>query len=262
MADLDAIDPEWVRSNFEPRLAWNHPEALTLWRSFAYDRIGSARLFNALKPAMLTAFERQELSDHEFEGLMSKLLTVAIWHQRGEAPEYNLTNAEMRHALSVGPSAVRRHVSWSLWSMMREAGNGEEHVKLTRWRTVVGPLFKKIWPLDACLRSGDTTQNLVMMALECGEAFPEAVDAILNVIAPYQFYQVAHSLRLDDSHSAMVSQYPQAFLKLTDALIDPEIFPAPNDLGTLLDECIVANSVVERDPSYIRLRALQRQRSA
>ncbi len=79
---LDAIDSGWVQAHFEPRLAWQHPEALPLWRSYVHGGVCSARLFNALKPAALAAFEHQKLSDDEFAGLVSNLLSVAIWHQR------------------------------------------------------------------------------------------------------------------------------------------------------------------------------------
>jgi hypothetical protein len=270
LAYLDAIDPAWAEANLQPRLAWDNPEALPLWRSFAHGGVGSARLFNAVKPAMLAAFDRQELSDNEFEGLTSTLLSVAIWHQRGDAPEYDLTTAEVRRALTVGPSSARRNVSWNLWRMMAKAENengekqdeGEISDKPTRWRTVVGPLFRSIWPLDARLRSKNTAQNLVQMALECEDAFPEAVDAILDVIVPYQLYQISHSLRLEDKHSELVRQHPLAFVKLTNALIDPAAFPVPNDLVGLLDECRAANPAIANDPAYLRLHGLSRQRSA
>jgi hypothetical protein len=270
LAYLHAIDPAWVEENLQPRLKWDHPEALPLWRSFAHGEIGSARLFNALKPAMLAAFDRQELSDNEVEGVTSKLLSVAIWRQRGEAPEYHLTAAELRRALTVGPSSARRNVSWNLWRMMADARNenggqqddGTISDKQTRWRTVVGPLFQSIWPLDARLRSKGTSQNLIQMALECEDAFPEAVDAILDVIVPYQLYQISHSLRLEDKHSDLVRRHPLAFLKLTNALIDPAAFPVPNDLAGLLDECRAADPAVARDPAYSRLHGLSRQRSA
>jgi hypothetical protein len=269
LAYLDAIDPCWVEANLQPRLAWDDPEALPLWRSFAHSGIGSARLFNAIKPATLAAFERQELSDEEFEGVVSNLLSVAIWHQRGEASEYSLTTAELRRALIVGPSSARRNVSWNLWRMMGESENGEDADahgaaanKPTRWRTIVGPLFRAIWPLDARLRSKSATQNLVQMALECGDAFPEVVDAILDVIVPYQLYQISHSLRLENKHSELVRQHPLAFVKLTNALIDPAAFPVPNDLAGLLDECVLADPAVARDPAYLRLHGLRRQRAA
>jgi hypothetical protein len=168
LAYLDAIDPAWAEANFQLRLSWDHPEALPLWRSFAHGGIGSAPLFNALKLAALAAFERQELSDYEFEGVVSNLLSVAMWHKLGKRPEYKLTTAEVRRALTIGPSSARRSVSWNLWCMMGKDGSENDEVgdadgaisdKPARWRTVVGPLFRDIWPLDAGLRSESTTQN-------------------------------------------------------------------------------------------------------
>lgn len=271
LAYLDAIDPAWAEVNLQSRLNWGHPEALPLWRSFAHGGVGSSRLFNALKPAVLAAFERQDLSDNELEGLMSNLLSVAIWHQRGEAPEYNLTTVDVRRILTVGPASTRRNVSWNLWRMMvePEGRNSKDEGadvavpdKPTRWQTVVGPLFRDIWPLDARLRSESTSQNLVMMALECGEAFPEAVDAILDVIVPYQLYQISHSLRLEPRHDEVVRQYPLAFLKLTNALIDPRLFPVPNDLAGLLNDCVAVRPEIRIDPAFMRLYGLRRQRNA
>jgi NAD-dependent SIR2 family protein deacetylase len=269
LAYIEAIDPSWVEVNLQPRLNWDHPEAFSLWRSFAHGGFGSARLFNALKPAALAAFEHQKLSDDEFEGLISSLLSVAIWHQRGEAPEYDLTTAEIRRTLTVGPHSARQNVSWNLWRMMGkpESENGEDKDadaadKPTRWRKVVGPLFRDIWPLDARLRSQSTTRNLVLMALECGDAFPEAVDAILDLIVPYQLYQISHSLRLDNRHSELVRQHPRAVIKLTNALIDPALFPVPSDLAGLLSECVATCPDIARDPKYLRLYGLRRQRNA
>jgi hypothetical protein len=75
-----------------------------MWRSYSQaPHIGSSRLFNALKPAMLTAFELTGLSDRELDNLISKLLIVGVWHQRGQALDYALTNREIKHALTVGP---------------------------------------------------------------------------------------------------------------------------------------------------------------
>ena len=59
------------------------------------------------------------------------------------------------------------------------------------------------------------------MALECEGAFPDAVDAILDVIVPYELFQIAISLRLETKHGELVGQYPLAFLKLVNALVDP-----------------------------------------
>jgi hypothetical protein len=234
IAYFDAIDPTWTEQQLTPRLSWDHPEALALWRSYAHGEIGSSRLFNALKPAMLAAFERKQLADDEFEGIISKLLSVCIWHQRGESPEYDLTGAELKRALTVGPPAARRNTSWNFWRMMADPERTPAD-KAARWREIVGPLFRDIWPLDADLRSKGTTRNFVNMALESGEAFPEAVDAILDFLIPYELYQIAHSLRLDDKHDHLVKDYPRAFLRLANALIDPAAFVLSVDLGVVLE---------------------------
>jgi hypothetical protein len=261
LAYFDAIDPKWTEEKLRHRLSWDHPEALALWRSYAHGSIGSARLFNSLKPAILAAFELKQLSDNEFEGLVSNLLSICISHQRGEAVEYSLTSAEMKRALTVGPSSARRKVAWNLWRMMGDA-EGEPIEKASRWRETVGPLLRNMWPLDANLRGKGTTQNFVLMALECEQAFPEAVEAILDFLVPYELYQIAHSLRLESTHDHLVSEYPLAFVRLANALIDPGAFPVPNDLAALLQECIAANPTVAHDPAYTRLYGLRRQRNA
>jgi hypothetical protein len=219
------------------------------------------RLFNALKAGLLQAFERHDLSDHEYEGLVAQILSVGIWHRQCDAADYNLTTAEIKRALTMGPPAVRQNASWNFWRMMGEA-DGVPKDKAERWRTIHGPLFCDIWPLDAGLRSEATTQNLVHMVLECEDAFPDAVEAILDLIVPYQLYSLAHSLRLEPRHDQLVSQFPAAFVRLANALIDPARYPVPNDLAVLLQECVTANPAVANEPSYARLFGLRRQRGA
>jgi hypothetical protein len=261
LAYLDAIDPAWTEEHFTPRLLGPNPEALALWRSFAHGGIGSARLFNALKPAMLQHFENRQLSDEEFEGIISNLLSIIIWHQRGEGSEYQLTAAELRRALTVGPSSARRNVAWNLWRIMGNA-DGEPADKAARWLEVIGPVFRDIWPLDARLRSKGTTTNLVLMALECDAAFPEAVEAILDVLVPYELYQIDHSLRLESQHRELTQRYPRAVVKLANALVDPNMFSVPTDLAAFLQECLTADPSIANDLAYIRLYGLRRQRNA
>jgi hypothetical protein len=126
----------------------------------------------------------------------------------------------------------------------------------------VGPLFAEIWPLDAHLRSGASSRNLVLMVQECDGAFPEAVDAIVDVIAPYDLYPLSIALKLEEEHSDLVQQFPRAFLKLVNALVDPALFPVPSDLTGLLSECVAVDPTVVDDPSCVRLYGLRRQRGA
>jgi SIR2-like domain len=261
LAYLDAIDPMWTGENLVPRLAWEHPEAPALWKAQAVDRIGSAHLFNAIKPAMLEAFERQHLSDHEFESLVARLISVCLWHRRGEAADYELSPAEVRGALSVGPACARQNASWQFWQLMRDKCV-DPPVKAQRWNTIIGPLFLDVWPLDVKLQSEEISHNLTLMALECEDAFPEAVNAIVPLLVPYRLYELSGSLRLEEKHDVLVSQYPAASIRLADALIDPAVYPLPHDLPTFLEECVRVDPSVARKRGYIRLSALRRQLGA
>jgi hypothetical protein len=258
LAYLDAIDPKWVEARLQPLLTSGDAESLMLWRSYCHGQIGSPRLFNATKPALLKAFERHRLSDQEYEGLVGQLLSVGGSHLAGEALEYNLPPAEIKQALTVGPSAVRRHASRNFWEMAGEE-EGQPRDKSARWRAVIGPLFRSVWPLDAGLRSPDTTRNLVYMALECEGAFPDAVEAIHDLIVPYHLYSIAQSLRLEQHHDRLARDFPVAFLKLVNALIDPSLYPLPADLAALLRQYSEAYPAVVEQPSYIRLFGLRRQ---
>ena len=57
-------------------------------------------------------------------------------------------------------------------------------------------------------------------------------------------------------------RYPLAFVKLANALIDPELFPIPSDLASLLQESLAADPNIADHDAYIRLYGLRRQRNA
>lgn len=257
LAFFDTVAPDWTAEHLTPRMAVDQPDAAALWQSYAQDKIGTARLFNQLKPTMLRLIEQRETPDHVLEGITAKLLSVAIWRQRGDQEDYNLQFPELRRALTLGPPRMRDNVSHQIWRMMA-ADDGAMGDRSARWRLVFGPLLAAIWPLDAELRSERTSQNLVLMALECEAAFPEAVEAIADLLVPYQVYGLAHALRLERHHDQLVRQHPLASVRLANAIIDPESYAVPDDLGTFLGECMAANPAIEADPAYVRLRGLSR----
>ena len=261
LAHFDAIAPEWTREKLLPRMDWAHPDAPALWEAYAGAQIGSARLFGSLKGGLLSAFQGKGLSDDVLEGLFGKLLHIALQHRVGRDEQYHLNLAEMRQALAQAPSSVRSNVGWKLWrTMAQDVGGEDEHAR--RWREVVGPVFSGIWPLDASARDEETSKNLTLMALECGDAFPEAVTAIMDLLVPYRIYQIASSLRLEGRHNGLVRRHPVAFIQLTNALIDPDVHAVPNDLPGLLEECLDASPEIARDPAFIRLFGLRRHLGA
>jgi hypothetical protein len=255
LAYLDWVDPAWAAEKLVPRFAWTDPDAAALWQARAFGHIGSARLFNSLKPAFLQVFARKDLSLQESEGLVGHLLQAALWHRQDEGG-YDLKSAEAKKALAVAQPEVRRHASRHLWHW---ATGGPPAERAEHWLTLFGPLFREIWPLDAALRDEGSSRNLVMMAFQVDTSFPNAVDAIGDLIVPYELDLLAHSLLLQHEHAALIARYPRAFLRLTSALIDPALYPVPRDLGQLLQHCADADPGCRNEPTYIRLHGLSRR---
>jgi hypothetical protein len=102
----------------------------------------------------------------------------------------------------------------------------------------------------------------VMMALSADGAFPEAVGSVVDLIAPYELYLLAHSLLLPREHAALIEEYPRAFLRLTNAIIDPGRYAVPRDLPELLQRAANADPGCGSDPSYVRLFGLSRRVAA
>jgi hypothetical protein len=261
LAFLESIDPSWVATNLVPCLSWDRPYAAAMWGALAGGGyIGTPRLFNAIKSSVLEAFARPDLDDHASEALINQLFLIEFTHRQGQALDYSLTTAEVKRALSAATPSVRATAARLLWLAMDDE-QGEPD-KAVRWRQVVGPMFRDIWPLDARFRDKRVSEFFVLMTLECEDAFDDAVDAVIDFIVPYQFHLIAHVLRLEKEHDALLQQHPRAALKLANRLIDPPIYPVPNDLADFLQLCVDADPSVTAEASYIRLFGLRRLQSA
>lgn len=257
---LHAIAPDWTEAEMLPRFQEDHPEALAMWKANAYDRMGSAVLFNALKAPMLAILPRPELSDERAGSLSSRLLEVLVRHQAGAGLEYKLTPAEVRDLLTVGPARLREHIAWQLWHLQSDDVRGEDPMaaKGKRWRKLVGPIFERIWPLDGRLRTERASRHLVGMVMETGNAFPEAVDSVVDVLSPYELYSLQHTFRLETAHTELIERHPRAIVKLINALIDPSLHRVPRDLRELLDDCQYHDPEIIDDPTFLRLNGFRR----
>ncbi len=167
---------------------------------------------------------------------------------------------KVRAALATASPKLRERTAWVFWVRMAgERGETFDHAE--RWRLEVGRVFDCIWPLDANARDPDTSRNLVFMALECGDAFPDAVEAIRDVVMPYEVVTIAGWLQGQPTHQEATTGHPRAFLRLLDAVLSSEREAIPPDLGAVLDQCVAADPSLRSDPSFVRLDALRRRQS-
>lgn len=260
LAFLEHTDPAWVTRHLVPRLCWNHAEAASLWRARAGCPVGRPGLFTALNDDFLEAVRRAG-SGENIGGLAYNFVQIARWahDHRADTPAPSLS--KMRSALAAASPEMRERTARVLWRRM--AGEKDEAFdRAERWRSEVGPVFDLIWPLDAGVREPDTSRTLAMMALECSDAFPDAVEAIHDLVVAYDVVTIGGWLQAEPAHREATAGHPRAFLRLLDAVLSSERETIPADLGAVLDDCLAAAPSLRSDPSFVRLDALRRRQAA
>ena len=258
LAYLHQVSPRWALDAFVPRLTWGHPEARSLWRVRAGERVGRAELFNALKPGFLEAVLRAVDRPNGADGLAHTIVQVSRWRQDPVASHYDLDAREARSLLSRAPAAVRHCVSWRLWRLLAGAKD-EKFDRANCWRREVGPLFAAVWPLDAAAQDDRSSRNLAMMAMEAGEALPEAVEEILDFIVPWEVVTIDGGIRPGEAQRAAAERHGPAFLRLLDRCIGPSPVRVPMDLGGVLDGLLAVDQSIAVEPTYVRLDGLRRR---
>lgn len=260
---LYQVAPDWMASRFLPLFDWASPEAALLWQARSRDRyfVGPPALFNKLKVSFLQAFERPETESETLRGLIQQLLHVALWRRRPKDMAYDLTSAEVKRALSVIATEERHSTAWHFFNWIK-ADDDDEMTSAERWRSEVGPLFREVWPRDSRARDTQTTEYLTWMAIEAGDAFPEVVDTILEYLVPVDLQFIRIELRQEKADRDFAMEFPNAYLKLLDALIDVRSQPIPDDLGTALETCEASDPSVRSMPEFQRLTAAWKKRAS
>jgi hypothetical protein len=106
--------------------------------------------------------------------------------------------------------------------------------KIRRWQTVVGPVFRAIWPLDVELQTAAATFKLVQILLATGDAFPEAADAIIPFIRPDDQPSNSTIFSVARAPDALFDAAPTKMLNMIEAVVGE---PPPGSvyaLGTAL----------------------------
>ena len=98
-------------------------------------------------------------------------------HQQKEV--YPIAPTEIRSALR---KAGVQALSGVAHRLATELGGGAPADQAARWRDVVGPVFKAVWPLDVELTSDMITFKLVQILVSTGDAVREAAVEILPFV--------------------------------------------------------------------------------
>jgi hypothetical protein len=208
--------PKWTAENIVPLFDWSSPDAHAAWSSRKYSNyIGSPKLIGLMKEPFLALFGRDDVDEHDLHIFAEWLAAIMLTNESGDA-DYPITPTEARSALRQVSAKGLSSVAHRLAVEMEQA---KPEKKIVKWRNVVGPVFQKIWPLDAELQTSASTFKLVQLLRESGAAFPEAADVIIPFIRPEdpRRYTSVHSI--SEAPDILYSSSPEKMLNLISAVI-------------------------------------------
>jgi hypothetical protein len=210
--------PDWTKEKIIPLFDWSSPDAPAAWSARKYSYIGSPELFELTKQAFLDLFGRTDVPDEDLR-IFSDWLTAIMVANQSNGVHYPLTSMEARSALRRAGVRSLSSVGHRLALAMEQAKPEE---KISKWRTVVGPVFQSVWPLDVELQTSASTFKLVQILCASGNAFPEAVDVILPFIRHEDPRDRTAVFSISESDGILYSSSPEKMLDLLAAVVgDP-----------------------------------------
>ena len=207
-------------------------DASDAWEARKYSpNVGSPELFRLTKKPFLELFGRSDVATDDMRTYAEWMVAILIANRLSGHGRYPLEPTEARAALRKAGADVPSAVAHRLAHEMA-ATSPDERAK--RWRTIVGPVFKDIWPLDVELQSNASNFTFVQLLAATGDAFPEAAEAIIPFIrpddprrhtaifsiaqAPDLFYKVCPTKVLDLIAAIVGDSPPRNFINIDQAL--------------------------------------------
>lgn len=250
IAFLFYVAPEWTAKHLVPLFEWSSADAAAMWSARRFHgNIGSPELVRLIKVPLLELFSRTDVPPDELRVYGEWLAVIALINQTRDA-KYPLTMTEIRAALRRAAEQTLPSVGHRLAQEMESAKTEEE---ISRWRDVVGPVFRRIWPLDVELQTSASTFKLVQILEACGEAFSEAVETILPFIQPELRNSHLTVFSLSQADDILYSSAPEKMLDLLSALVGRPPLRSIYALGNALERIRVSDPQLANTALYQRL---------
>jgi hypothetical protein len=241
--------PVWTRAKIVPLFDWTCTDAADAWAARKYSNyIGSPELFGLTKRPFLEMFGRNDVAAEDLR-IFAEWLTVVLIANQQRSDRYPLMATEARAALRRAGDKALSSVGHRLAIEMEQA-NPED--KVTRWRTVVGPVFQAIWPLDVELQTPASTFKLTHILRAAGDAFPEAAGVIIPFIRPEDPHTHTTVFSIADAPEGLYASAPGKMLDLLAAVVGEAAPGSVYSLDKALDR------IRALDPSLANTRKFQK----
>ena len=131
-------------------------------------------------------------------------------------------------------------------TLIEWASVGRERI----WRERIHPWLLEYWPQAAARNTAGTSEAILELLAECGEAFAQATEWSLDYLRPLEGRGL---YRLNENGHA--EQYPESMLRVLDRVVDAEVLQVYEryHLREILDALVEANAGMAGDPRFRRL---------
>ena len=238
---LFMIDPEWATRHLIAHLSSRQSqESANLWSGYGWSPRLGPDLLRAFKGTFLE-FLLNPVSDDRSIGNLRRLFMAVCLETPGE-----LRDEEIRSVVDVLPENGLVTVLGSL--EQRFTGEAAQRGKI--WCEKVYPWLRDYWPTVGWRNTAGTSEAILEMLVECGDAFPAAAEWSLAHLGPI-VGQGLHRLARDDR----AALHPAPMLGVLDEVVEENVLAltSRHALREVLDALVNANSELASDPRFQRL---------
>jgi hypothetical protein len=201
------------------------------------------------KQSILAAIPEHRGENTSAENAVSRLIFyMRDDHGREPNDPSRLVRGEARASLSrSSPEMIAAAAEILADSVVAEADNPPHEL----WRNELAAIFTDLWPADRSRKTGKASLSLAKLALQAGQAFPEALDAVAPYIVPLDDdWLHLYAVTREELHPTL-RQFPRQTLELLWLLLKPANRGQSHELGQVL------TIISQADPSLVRDRRYQ-----
>ena len=238
---LFAVDPGWATRHMIARLdPGGSQEAASLWSAYGWSPSIGPDLLRAFKGPFLEVLRSEGPEVRKRGNLRSLFMTVCL-----EASE-ELTGQEIRNVVDALPESGLKTVLRSL--KQRLTGDAAERERI--WLEKVQPWLRAYWPQAVVRNTAGTSQVILELLAQCGEAFAQAAEWSLEYLRPLEGRGL---YRLNENGHA--EQHPEAMLRVLDRVVDADVLQVYEryHLREILEALVGANARMAGHPLFRKL---------
>ena len=230
---LFSIDRNWVVKHlipiFRPR---GSKEANNLWAAYAWSPTVGPDLLSAFKESFLGILASDEGPAFQEGNLISLFMSICL-----ESP-HELRDEEIRKVVrSLSEESLK-----TVLDSLKHRLKGDDRERVVGWNDKVGPWLQKYWPKVAQHNTAGTSEAMLVMLVECGDAFSGAVTWSLPYLKPIE----GHSLH-DLKERGHIERHPAVTLQILEKVVGEDSLQHwhRHTLREILD------ALKDRDPGYV-----------